>query len=54
MKYKLRNKKTGAWVRYGLGEEGEELETVDRRVAQDLADELQDYCIDAEIVEVET
>lgn len=48
--FKIRNKLTGAWVCYG--DMTSELETHDRAIADDLVDELLDYNIEAEVVEV--
>lgn len=50
-KFKIRDKKTGEWVCYG--QTSDQLETDDRQTAQDLVDELQDYGIDGEVVEVD-
>jgi hypothetical protein len=52
IKYRIRNKKTGELVCYG--QTTEVLNPPNKHIAQDLVDELQDYGIDSEIVEIES
>lgn len=49
--FKIRDKKTGAWIKYG--DTDEDLWTTDRQMADELVNECRDYNKDGEVVEVD-
>jgi hypothetical protein len=48
--FKVRDRKTGSWITYG--DSGEDLESEDRQVAEDMALECWDYGYEPEVIEV--